>query len=72
MLFLAFGVRCDDGDRRRRVVATLVICYAFYKLLRVPLPWGVLHEVRVLARHIGMDPLAQAFALVFDPYNDRS
>lgn len=24
------------------VVATLVIHYAFYKLLRVPLPWGVL------------------------------
>ena len=24
------------------VVATLVIWYAFYKLLRVPLPWGVL------------------------------
>ncbi len=27
------------------VVATLVIWYAFYKLLRVPLPWGVLTEV---------------------------
>ena len=24
------------------VVATLVIWYAFYKVLRVPLPWGVL------------------------------
>jgi putative tricarboxylic transport membrane protein len=24
------------------VVATLLIWYAFYKLLRVPLPWGVL------------------------------
>jgi putative tricarboxylic transport membrane protein len=24
------------------LVATLVIWYAFYKLLRVPLPWGVL------------------------------
>jgi putative tricarboxylic transport membrane protein len=24
------------------VVATLVIHFAFYKLLRVPLPWGVL------------------------------
>ncbi len=24
------------------IVATLVIWYAFYKLLRVPLPWGVL------------------------------
>ncbi len=27
------------------VVATLVIWYAFYKLLRVPLPWGVLEGV---------------------------
>jgi putative tricarboxylic transport membrane protein len=27
------------------VVATLVIWYAFYKLLRVPLPWGVLTGV---------------------------
>jgi putative tricarboxylic transport membrane protein len=26
------------------VVATLVIWYAFYKLLRVPLPWGVLER----------------------------
>ena len=24
------------------IVVTLVIQYAFYKLLRVPLPWGVL------------------------------
>ena len=24
------------------IVATLLIWYAFYKLLRVPLPWGVL------------------------------
>jgi putative tricarboxylic transport membrane protein len=24
------------------VVATLLIWYAFYKLLRVPLPWGLL------------------------------
>jgi putative tricarboxylic transport membrane protein len=24
------------------VIATLAIWYAFYKLLRVPLPWGVL------------------------------
>jgi putative tricarboxylic transport membrane protein len=27
------------------VAATLVIWYAFYKLLRVPLPWGVLTKV---------------------------
>jgi hypothetical protein len=26
------------------VVGTLVIWYAFYKLLRVPLPWGVLER----------------------------
>jgi len=24
------------------VIATLVVHFAFYKLLRVPLPWGVL------------------------------
>ena len=27
------------------VIATLVIWYAFYKLLRVPLPWGVLNNI---------------------------
>lgn len=27
------------------IIATLVIWYAFYKLLRVPLPWGVLTGV---------------------------
>ena len=26
------------------VVGTIVIWYAFYKLLRVPLPWGVLER----------------------------
>jgi len=30
---------------RVAVIATLVIWYAFYKLLRVPLPWGVLTGV---------------------------
>jgi hypothetical protein len=42
-LFLKFGV----GVRRAfvtAVVATLVIHLLFYKLLRVPLPWGVLER----------------------------
>jgi putative tricarboxylic transport membrane protein len=42
-MFIAFGVR-----RRTAVivaiVGTVVIWYAFYKLLRVPLPWGVLER----------------------------
>ena len=41
VLFLLFGVR----PRLAAIVAiasTFVIWYAFYKLLRVPLPWGVL------------------------------
>ena len=40
-LFLLFGVR-PRLAAIVAVVATLVIWYAFYKLLRVPLPWGVL------------------------------
>jgi len=40
-LFLLFGVRPVMAVVVA-VVATLVIWYAFYKLLRVPLPWGVL------------------------------
>lgn len=43
VLFLKFGV----GARRAlvtAVVATLVIHLLFYKLLRVPLPWGVLER----------------------------
>jgi putative tricarboxylic transport membrane protein len=43
VMFVAFGVRplvaCVVA-----VVATLLIWYAFYKLLRVPLPWGVLER----------------------------
>jgi putative tricarboxylic transport membrane protein len=43
VLMLAFGVR-----RTRiapiAVIVTLVIHYAFYSLLRVPLPWGVLER----------------------------
>ena len=40
-LFILFGVR-PALAAVVAVVATLVIWYAFYKLLRVPLPWGVL------------------------------
>jgi putative tricarboxylic transport membrane protein len=38
-LFLVFGVRLGNG-LVIAVATTLVIHYAFYKLLRVPLPWG--------------------------------
>jgi putative tricarboxylic transport membrane protein len=40
-VFLSFGVRGRTAAIVA-VVATVVIWYAFYKLLRVPLPWGVL------------------------------
>jgi putative tricarboxylic transport membrane protein len=40
-LFQLFGVR-PARAALIAVIATLVIWYAFYKLLRVPLPWGVL------------------------------
>ena len=40
-LFVLFGVR-PALAAVVAVIATLVIWYAFYKLLRVPLPWGVL------------------------------
>ena len=40
-LFLAYGVRPVTAIIVA-IVVTLVIHYAFYKLLRVPLPWGVL------------------------------
>ena len=40
-LFVMFGAR-PMLAAVVAVVATLVIWYAFYKLLRVPLPWGVL------------------------------
>ena len=40
-MFVAFGVRPVAGIVVA-VVGTLLIWYAFYKLLRVPLPWGVL------------------------------
>jgi putative tricarboxylic transport membrane protein len=40
-LFAVFGVRLRN-NLVIAVVVTLVIHYAFYKLLRVPLPWGML------------------------------
>jgi putative tricarboxylic transport membrane protein len=41
VLFIAYGVRPATAIPTA-IVATFVIHYAFYKLLRVPLPWGVL------------------------------
>jgi len=41
--FTAFGVRRGTSVIVA-IVGTLVIWYAFYKLLRVPLPWGVLER----------------------------
>ena len=60
--FLRLRRRAGRPRSSRSTVTTLVIWYAFYKLLRVPLPWGVLTKLRVLA----MDALAQAFGLVFN------
>ncbi len=40
-LFLLFGVR-PTMAAVVAIAATLAIWYAFYKLLRVPLTWGVL------------------------------
>ena len=42
-MFIAFGVRAVTAVVIA-VVGTAVIWYAFYKLLRVPLPWGVLER----------------------------
>jgi putative tricarboxylic transport membrane protein len=42
-MFLAFRVRPLTAAIVA-VVAALVIWYAFYKLLRVPLPWGILER----------------------------
>lgn len=41
LLFVVFGVRLRNAVPLALVI-TLVIHYAFYKLLRVPLPWGLL------------------------------
>ena len=43
-LFTIFGVR-PKWILPVAMVAVLVIHYAFYKLLRVPLPWGVLQGI---------------------------
>ena len=43
VMLVAFGVRRRSAAIVG-VVGTLVIWYAFYKLLRVPLPWGVLER----------------------------
>ena len=40
-MFIAFGVRRVTSVVVA-IIGTLIIWYAFYKLLRVPLPWGVL------------------------------
>ncbi|MDQ6621092.1 MAG: tripartite tricarboxylate transporter TctB family protein [Pseudomonadota bacterium] len=42
-LFLVFGVRAR-WILPLSIVVTLVIHYIFYKLLKVPLPWGVLER----------------------------
>ena len=42
-LFLKFGVRLGRAAFVA-IIATLVIHWLFYKLLRVPLPWGVLER----------------------------
>lgn len=42
-LFLALRVRPWQAFTIA-IVATLLVHFAFYKLLRVPLPWGVLNE----------------------------
>jgi putative tricarboxylic transport membrane protein len=42
-LFAVFGVRWRNNIPLALVI-TLVIHYAFYKLLRVPLPWGLLQH----------------------------
>ncbi|HQR11962.1 MAG TPA: tripartite tricarboxylate transporter TctB family protein [Casimicrobiaceae bacterium] len=44
VLFRVFGVR-GRWIVPLAVVVTLVIHYAFYKLLKVPLPWGLLQSV---------------------------
>lgn len=41
VLFAAFGVRARL-NLPLAIIITLVIHYAFYKLLKVPLPWGLL------------------------------
>lgn len=42
-MLVAFGVRPGPAVLVA-IIGTIVIWYAFYKLLRVPLPWGVLER----------------------------
>jgi putative tricarboxylic transport membrane protein len=44
VLFAVFGVRLRN-NLPLALIVTLVIHYAFYKLLRVPLPWGLLQNL---------------------------
>jgi putative tricarboxylic transport membrane protein len=44
VLFVSYGVRRNVAIVTA-IVATLVIHLAFYKLLRVPLPWGVIRPL---------------------------
>ena len=57
LVVLFVGVRRASAtcDPATAIVATLAIHYAFYKLLRVPLPWGVLTADRLVT---SMDALA--------------
>ena len=43
-MFVAYGVRRNVAIVTA-IVVTLVIHFAFYKLLRVPLPWGVIRPL---------------------------
>src|SRR5581483_12087685 len=43
LMFVAFG-ESPFVSAAVAVVATALVWYAFYKLLRVPLPWGVLER----------------------------
>lgn len=43
-LFVSYGVRVGVAVVTA-IVVTLVIHLAFYKLLRVPLPWGLIHPI---------------------------
>jgi putative tricarboxylic transport membrane protein len=43
VLLIAYGVR-PRAAAVASIVVSLAIWYAFYKLLRVPLPWGVLER----------------------------
>jgi putative tricarboxylic transport membrane protein len=44
LLFIVFGVR-KRAVLPLALVLTLIIHYAFYKLLKVPLPWGILQGI---------------------------